>query len=86
MGRTNHLANIDIRNERITREQGEQLQAQYDGKRPTSLDEFLDYVKIDEEEFLDIAMQHQVTPWQFDPTKVERGEKLPDQDQWNLNP
>jgi hypothetical protein len=31
-------------------------------------------------------MQHQVTPWQFDPSKVERGEKLPDQDDWNLNP
>lgn len=86
MGRTNHLANIDIRNERLSREEGEQLQAQYDGKRPASLDEFLKYVKIDEEEFLDVAMQHQVTPWRFDPTTVERGEKLPDQDEWNLNP
>lgn len=86
MGRTNHLVNIDIRNGRLTREEGEQLQAQYDGKRPASLDEFLKYVKMDEEEFLDVAMQHQVTPWQFDPTKVEQGEKLHDQDEWNLNP
>jgi len=86
MGRTNHLVNIDIRNGRLTREQGEAIQAQYDGKRPASLDEFLGYVKMDEEEFLDVAMQHQVTPWEFDPTKVEKGEKLPDQDSWNLNP
>jgi N-acetyl sugar amidotransferase len=86
MGRTNHLVNIDIRNGRLSRDEGEQLQAQYDGKRPASLDEFMQYVNIDEEEFLDIAMQHQVTPWQFDPSKVERGEKLPDQDDWNLNP
>lgn len=85
MGRTNHLVNIDIRNERITREEGEQLQAEHDGKRPASLDVFLPYVGWDEEEFLDTAMQHQVTPWQFDPTKVEQGEKLPDQDDWNLN-
>lgn len=86
MGRTNHLVNIDIRNGRLTREQGEALQAQYDGKRPSSLDEFLKYINMDEEDFLDIAMQHQVTPWQFDPSAVERGDKLPDQDQWNLNP
>jgi N-acetyl sugar amidotransferase len=86
MGRTNHLANIDIRNGRLTREEGERLQEQYDGKRPASLDEFLQYLNMDEEEFLDIAMQHQVYPWRFDPAKVERGEKLPDQDEWNLNP
>lgn len=86
MGRTNHLVNIDIRNNRLTREEGEQLQAQYDGKRPASLDEFLKYVNMDEEEFLDVAMAHQVTPWRFDPAQVERGEKLPDQDEWNLNP
>lgn len=85
MGRTNHLVNIDIRNGRISREEGERLQAEYDGKRPASLDVFLQYTGIDEEEFLDIAMQHQVTPWRFDPTKVERGEKLPDQDEWNFN-
>ena len=86
MGRTNHLANIDIRNGRLTREEGEALQETYDGKRPASLDVFLEYTNLDEESFLDIAMQHQVTPWQFDPTRVERGEKLPDQDDWNLNP
>ncbi|MFP4322570.1 MAG: N-acetyl sugar amidotransferase, partial [Anaerolineales bacterium] len=49
MGRTNHLMNIDIRNERITREEAEQLQTQYDGKRPASLDVFLDYINMDEE-------------------------------------
>jgi N-acetyl sugar amidotransferase len=86
MGRTNHLVNIDIRNGRLTREEGERLQAAYDGKRPASLDEFLQYLKIDEEEFLDIAMAHQVSPWQFDPQSVPRGEKLHDQDAWNLNP
>lgn len=84
MGRTNHLVNIDIRNDRLSREEGEALQAQYDGKRPASLDVFLDYVKMDEEDFYDIAMQHQVRPWQFDPNTIERGEKLPDQDDWNL--
>lgn len=86
MGRTNHLVNIDIRNGRMSREDGEALQAQYDGKRPASLDEFLPYVGWDEEDFLDVAMTHQVTPWEFDPSRIERGEKLPDQDDWNLNP
>jgi len=86
MGRTNHLVNIDIRNGRLSRDEGEKLQAQYDGKRPASLDEFLQYVKMDEEEFLDIAMSHRVPPWDLDPSQIQRGEKLPDQDDWNLNP
>jgi hypothetical protein len=46
----------------------------------------LQYIKMDEEDFLDIAMTHQVTPWRFEPAKVEPGPKLPDHDQWNLNP
>jgi N-acetyl sugar amidotransferase len=85
MGRTNHLVNIDIRNDRLAREDGERMQAEYDGKRPASLDVLLNYIKMDEEEFLDIAMSHQVTPWRFDPSKIERGEKLPDQDEWTFN-
>ncbi len=86
MGRTNHLMNIDIRNDRITRDEAEGKQARYDGKRPASLDVFLDYINMDEEDFYDMAMQHQVVPWRFDPGKVQRGEKLPDQDDWNLTP
>ena len=83
MGRTNHLANIDIRNKRMTREQGEALVREFDGKRPPSLDLFLDYLQLTEEQFLGIAIKHEVSPWQFSPNQVEPGRKMPDMDKWD---
>lgn len=83
MGRTNHLINIDIRNGRITREDGAKLVAQYDGKRPPSLDLFLDYLSISEEEFLEVATRHEVSPWQFSPNQVEPGKQMPDMARWD---
>jgi hypothetical protein len=83
MGRTNHLANIDIRNHRISREEGERLVKEYDGKRPPSLDLFLDYLQISEEQFLEVALRHEVSPWQFSPNQVESGKRMPDMDKWD---
>lgn len=62
-GRTAHLASIDIRNGRLTREEGAAMVERYDGKRPASLDGFLEYVGIDETEFNDIARSHVIAPW-----------------------
>lgn len=61
--RTNHLASIDIRNNRVTREHGLEITQQNDGKRPTSLDRFLEILQITEEEFYDILAKHKVFPW-----------------------
>lgn len=83
MGRTNHLANIEIRNGRMTREEGERLEREYDGKRPPSLDIFLEYLHMTEEEFLEAAMSHQVDPHRFQPNQVEDGERMPDMDAWD---
>lgn len=82
-GRTAHLASIDIRNGRITREEGMKLLEEYDGKRPASLDLFLDYVGITEDEFVDIAMQHWVEPWVPDLVQIKRGKSLHDHKQWD---
>jgi N-acetyl sugar amidotransferase len=61
-GRTAHLASIDIRNGRLSREEGARLVAEYDGKRPASLDLFLDYLGIDEHQFMSIVQDHVVAP------------------------
>jgi len=61
-GRTTHLASIDIRNGRLTREEGELLVKQYDGKRPNSIEIFLKYLGITEKEFMDIVKPHVVEP------------------------
>ncbi len=61
-GRTTHLASIDIRNGRLSRDLGERLVAQYDGKRPHALDLFLEFLGISEEDFLGLIEPHVVAP------------------------
>jgi len=82
-GRTAHLTSLDVRNGRMSRDEAEKLTAEYDGKRPASLDLFLRYVGLDEEEFMDIAMSHTVSPWKPDPSKIEFGRPLHDMEQWD---
>jgi hypothetical protein len=80
--RPTHLASIDIRNNRLSREEGEKLIEDFEGRRPPSLDLFLDYVGLDEEDFIDVATSHAVSPFEFDPAKTRPGEKLHDFDEW----
>jgi N-acetyl sugar amidotransferase len=61
-GRTTHLASIDVRNGRMTREEAVKLVAEYDGKRPVALNVFLDLLGIDEPEFMRIVAPHVVAP------------------------
>jgi N-acetyl sugar amidotransferase len=82
-GRTNHLANIEIRNGRMDREEGERLQKEFDGKRPPSLDIFLEYLHMTEEEFYEVAMRHKVDPHRFRPNQAELGQRMPDMDEWD---
>lgn len=81
-GRMSHLASIDIRNGRLTREQGIAMIEEWEGQRPASLDVLLQWLEISEEEFYEITCRHAVSPWRHDPTKTKRGKKLWDQDQW----
>lgn len=81
--RPSHLASIDIRNGRLTREEALRIKKEYEGKRPPSLDLFLDFIGLSEEEFLQIAMSHGVSPYQHDPAKTVPGEKTKDYDAWS---
>ncbi|MFN8533057.1 MAG: N-acetyl sugar amidotransferase [Dehalococcoidia bacterium] len=78
-GRTAHLTSLDIRNGRLDRPSAEQLVADNDGKRPASLDLFLEATRLDEETFHRIALTHTVAPWQPDVRSIPLGEPLPDQ-------
>jgi len=82
-GRTTHLATIDIRNKRLTREEGKKLVDEYDGKRPENLDYFLEMLSLTEEEFIDIASSHVVSPNENDFAQIITGPKLPDRDKWD---
>lgn len=82
-GRTNHLACIDIRNGVMTREKGMKLSMEYDGKRPASLDLFLETLNISEEEFEKIVLANAVVDWGFCHDNIETGKVLPDMEQWD---
>jgi len=81
--RPTHLASIDIRNDRMTREQGLELVEGYEGQRPPSLDLFLNFIGLSEAEFMEIAMSHAVSPHEPDPASIRPGRQLKDFDQWN---
>lgn len=83
IGRTAHLTSIDIRNSRMSREEALKLTEEYDGKRPASLDVFLNYLGISEKEFIAIALMHQIAPYKHDLTQTKRGKELWDQKFWD---
>ncbi len=80
-----HLTSLDIRNHRINREEALGIIKEYEGKRPPSLDLFLRYVGLKEEEFLEIAMSHCVSPNNHDSMKTGLGSKMHDFDKWPGN-
>lgn len=61
--RPTHLASIDVRNGRLSRDQAERIVDEYEGRRPASLDVFLEYVGLTEVEFVQVAASHAVSPW-----------------------
>jgi hypothetical protein len=84
-GRTTHLASVDIRNSRLTRHQGERLVAKYDGRRPESLDLFLAFLDITEDEFMELVKSHVVAPHEMpslDEMRKKRSNRLEDMDSW----
>lgn len=86
-GRTTHLVSIDIRNNRLTRDVGEKLVAEYDGQRPAALDLFLDYLGISEQQFMDLIEPHVVAPHTMpscEQCNCNRAKSVPhDFDQWS---
>jgi len=77
-----HLTSIDIRNRRMKREEALALIEGNEGRRPPSLDLFLKYLGLSEEEFLEIAMSHEVSPYKHDPSKTLPGKRVHDYDRW----
>jgi len=80
--RTRFLVSIDIREGRKTKEEGQRLIRQYDGKRPASLDIFLELLDITEDELMKIMLPQNVAPYVHDPSLTETGDPLPDQPLW----
>lgn len=82
-GRTNFLASIDIRNGEMDRDTAMRLAEEYDGKRPASLDDFLNIIGISEEEFEKIVLSNKIVDWGFEHSKTQIGKELPDMKDWD---
>ncbi len=81
--RPSHLVALDVRNGRMTKEEGEHLIAEFEGRRPPSLNLFLDFIGLTEQEFLEIAMSHQVSPYVHDPASTRAGAMTSDFTRWS---
>ncbi len=82
-GRTNHLACIDIRNGEMDRAEGMRLAEEYDGKRPASLELFLEVLGITEGEFETIMSKHKIIDWGFAHNKLVTGKPVHDMNLWD---
>jgi hypothetical protein len=83
-GRTAHLTSIDIRNDRMNRDEALKLTKVYDGKRPSSLDIFLKINGMTEDEFNETARSHSISPYVHDFKNTKKEKKLHDQDEWRF--
>lgn len=81
--RPSHLAALDLRNGKISKEEGQRRIDEFEGRRPPSLDIFLKFLNITEDEFMEIAKSNMVSPYQHDADATQQGKKTKDFDQWS---
>lgn len=80
--RVTQMTALDIRNDRMKLEEADELVAEWEGKRPPSLDIFLEYLEMSEEEFNEIAKSLAIPPHKPDFGNIEVSKKTKDFDQW----
>jgi len=74
---------LDLRNGRISKKEADRLVSDYEGKRPPSLDLFLEYLEISEDEFNQIILKTVVPPFQPDFKNIKEAPKTWDYDKWH---
>ncbi len=81
-GRVTQLVNFEIRAGRMTTEEAQVWIDKYEGRKPQSLDVFLEYMGITEKEFNDTIRKFVVPPFDPDFDKLPLAEKVHDLDEW----
>jgi N-acetyl sugar amidotransferase len=61
--RTTHLTSIEIRNGRMSRNEAKDKVGEFEGKRPYSLDLFLEFLEISESDLFEILNTKRIDPW-----------------------
>lgn len=80
--RPSHLSAIDLRAGNISIDKARENIKLYEGKRPPSLDIFLDFIGLNEKEFYEVLKSHEISPHKFNIDKIENGKKIHDFDEW----
>lgn len=80
--RVTQMTALDLRNGRIDKATAERLIRDYEGKRPPSLELFLEYLELSEDEFNQIVLKTAVPPFQADFSRISDAPKTHDFDQW----
>ena len=80
--RVSQMVALDLRNGRLTKEQGQALVDNFEGRKPPSLELFLDYVGLTETEFNEIVERTVVPPNKPDFGKNEWAPKTWDFEDW----
>ena len=81
--RPSHLSAIDLRNKVITKEKAKENIKLYEGKRPYSLDLFLKFIGLNENEFEEVIKEHVVSPHKLSTTKNQNTKKSHDFNKWS---
>jgi N-acetyl sugar amidotransferase len=80
--RVTQMTALDIRNGRLEKAEADRLIAEWEGKKPPSLELFLEYLELSEEEFNDIVSKLVVPPFQPDFKTIQWGPRTPDFGRW----
>jgi N-acetyl sugar amidotransferase len=80
--RVTQMTALDIRHGRIDKTTADKLIKEYEGKRPPSLELFLEYLNLTEDDFNQIVLKTVVPPFKPDFDNIQDGPKTDDFDQW----
>lgn len=80
--RVTQMTALDLRNGRMDKQTADAIVEQYEGRRPPSLELFLEYLDLDENEFNKIVMNTVVPPHQPNLDAILDAPKTPDFDTW----
>lgn len=80
--RVTQMTALDIRNGRLSKEEADRLVAEWEGKKPPSLELFLEFLEMDECEFNEIVTKLAVPPHSPDFKTIQWGPRTSDFDRW----
>lgn len=84
--RVTQMTALDIRNDRLGKDEADHLIEEWEGKKPPSLEIFLEFLEMTEDEFNEIVTKLVVPPYKPDFKVIKWGKRTADFDRWYREP